>query len=415
MQEDLREKAFRFAKQRGDTTVSKKHLLLAVVLKFRDPLAELGITYFQVATLIGPEGESITAPSGVDEECQATLQQFTTQQTAIDWAVAYVAAIREQPNTSDGVTTAPRQSAGAIVHAERDTTQSVAAPKRNLELIYADLDALVGLQPVKEAVRAIVARQKAMAVMQERGQPVVFSKHLVFTGAPGTGKTTVARYVGELYAAINVLPTTAFVEVNRSDLIGEYVGQTAPKVKKVIEQARGGVLFIDEAYALAPNHSSDYGHEALATLVQLMENYRDELVVIMAGYHAEMQHLIDTNPGLRSRMTTYIEFPNYAPDELTTIFAEIVAKHGVNVSANGRTYLETKLREIAEHADFGNARFVRSVWEHAFSHLAVREFSDEKFEESELRELDVTDIEYALKQLGRGLKEPPKRMGFRGV
>lgn len=409
MQEELRDSAFMYAKQRGDTVVTLKHLLLAVVQKYRDDFQAIGITHQMVRSVLGPEGESVSPPSSWEQEAQAIVATLHNKKEAVAWGEAYFAA-------NKGAAPATEQPKKQQTAAANETTeQHDTAPsptKRSLDAIYADLDGLIGLKSVKETVRAIVARQKAMAVMHERGQPVVFSKHLVFTGAPGTGKTTVARFVGELYAAINVLPTNTFVEVNRSDLIAEYVGQTAPKVKKIVEKARGGVLFIDEAYALAPNHASDYGHEALATLVQLMENYRDDLVVIMAGYHLEMQHLIDTNPGLRSRMTTYIEFPNYAADELTVIFKDIVHKHGLTVTDETLARVQQKLVAVTAQPDFGNARFVRSVWEHAFSHLALREFRDEKFEEHELRALETQDIEYAFAQLVKGAKEQPRRMGF---
>lgn len=227
----------------------------------------------------------------------------------------------------------------------------------------------------------------------------------MFTGAPGTGKTTVARYIGELYAAINALPGDAFVEVGRADLIGEYVGQTAPKVRVVVQRALGGVLFIDEAYALMPNHAHDYGHEAIATLVQLMENHRDNLVVIMAGYRHEMQALIESNPGLRSRMTTYIDFPNYTPDELSTIFEGIVHKHNMQVHPDAVAYFRTELDTVVSLSGFGNARFVRSVWEHAFSRMATREFADGKFEDGELRMLQLDDVKSAYADVIKGIRQ----------
>jgi SpoVK/Ycf46/Vps4 family AAA+-type ATPase len=379
------------------------------VHKYRNECTPLGITHQRINSLIGPEGDCVAPPSSWEEDAETIIGTLKNKNDAITWAQTFFASLEGVASQTEKP---KQQTIASNMEAAVAGSASNTLAKRSVEVIYADLDALTGLQSVKKTVRAIVARQKARAVMQERGQPVVFSKHLVFTGAPGTGKTTVARYVGELYAAINVMPSNIFVEVNRSDLIAEYVGQTAPKVRKVVERARGGVLFIDEAYALAPNHASDYGHEALATLVQLMENHRDDLVVIMAGYHDEMQHLIDTNPGLRSRMTTYIEFPNYAANELTTIFKDIVSEHGLSVSEDTLAHVQSKLIDVTKQPDFGNARFVRSVWEHAFSHLALREFQDEKFEEHELRELVREDIDYAFTQLVKGAKEQPRRMGF---
>jgi SpoVK/Ycf46/Vps4 family AAA+-type ATPase len=275
----------------------------------------------------------------------------------------------------------------------------VAPERRSVAEVFADLDALIGLTPVKQAVREIVARQQAMALLAARGTPAIFSKHLVFTGAPGTGKTTVARYVGELYAAINVLPTTSFIEVSRADLIGQFIGQTAPKVQDVVNRARGGVLFIDEAYALMPHHESDYGHEALSTLVQLMENYRDDLVVIMAGYRDEMRALINVNPGLRSRMTTYIDFPDYVPAELGQIFTNIIAHYGITVTPDAMDYLTTQLGQVFTTGEYGNARYVRSLWEHAFTSMALREFADGSYPADALRQLTRADITYAITKL----------------
>jgi ATP-dependent Lon protease len=288
---------------------------------------------------------------------------------------------------------------------EKQDRTSSNATKRGIEEIFHDLDGLVGLGKVKKVIRDVIATQKATLVMKEKhGQDMKFSKHLVFTGAPGTGKTTVARYIGELYASINALPGDAFVEVGRADLIGEYIGQTAPKVRAVVERALGGVLFIDEAYSLMPNHPMDYGHEALATLVQLMENHRDNLVVIMAGYRSEMQSMIDSNPGLRSRMTTYIDFPNYTPDELIIIFKNIVSSHNLQVDDVAVKHLHIELENIVNHSGFGNARFVRSVWEHSFRHMATREFADGQFDDNELKLLQLDDVKYACDHLLEGLR-----------
>jgi SpoVK/Ycf46/Vps4 family AAA+-type ATPase len=202
---------------------------------------------------------------------------------------------------------------------------------------------------------------------------------------------------------MNILPHFSFVEASRADLVGGYIGQTAIKVKEVIDRARGGVLFIDEAYALMPRHGSDYGHEAIATLVQYMENYRKELVIILAGYADEMQALIDVNPGLRSRMTTFIDFPNYSTEELIAIFRSTLDSNKMSITDAAMKKVNDLLQVVTTRGDFGNGRFVRSLWETSFAQLAMREFADGVFDDTELRVLDVIDVDNAFKQLMKSL------------
>jgi ATP-dependent Lon protease len=403
MNEDIKDAAYSFAKRRGDVTVDVGHVLYIVTQKYAQKLQAEGIESQQVLVYLGAEGDSIKPPVSFSDAAIDALKQLNGIEEIIAWAVTTYRNLVLRSGKSS-----PSQS-GVATNTEASSTKPHVAPsenkKRTVEEIFAEIDTLVGLHKVKSLIRDVVARQKAAAVMQERGQEVVFSKHLVFTGSPGTGKTTVARYIGELYAAINVLPGDSFVEVGRADLIAEYVGQTATKVRAVVERARGGVLFIDEAYALMPHHAHDYGHEALSTLVQLMENYRDDLVVVMAGYRHEMQAMIDSNPGLRSRMSTYIDFPNYTPDELCIIFQDIVKSHSVTVEPEAVTYLHSELDTVVSHIGFGNARFVRSVWEHAFSHMATREFGDGAFDDNELRTLQVEDVKAACGELIQGLRQ----------
>jgi predicted ATP-dependent protease len=405
MQEEFKDAAYTFAKQRGDIIVDVAHVLFVIARKYKDRLQEQGVDIDKIVAYLGSEGESIKPPESFSDAATKGLESCHSASSAIEWVVETyrTLVIPNSPAASSSTAHAQTPQKEDIVHKAKEIGS--AKPKRTVEEIYADLDALIGLVKVKKVIRDVVARQKAAVVMKERGQSLIFSKHLVFTGAPGTGKTTVARYIGELYAAINVLPGDAFVEVGRADLIGEYVGHTAPKVRAVVERARGGVLFIDEAYALMPTSANDYGHEALSTLVQLMENYRDDLVVIMAGYRHEMQAMIDSNPGLRSRMTTYIDFPNYSPDELSTIFKNIVESHTMQVSSDAVDYLQRELDTVVSHVGFGNARFVRSVWEHAFSHMASREFADGAFDTNELRTLQKEDVQFACDELLQGLRQ----------
>ena len=307
MQEVLTDSTISFAKTRSDASCTPLHVLYVIVKRFTDEFEDFQNPIEAVLKALGPEGDSIDKPK-VSDESQKILDTFSTKRMAIDWAREQFPLLTKKSSQSSAPVqqkNAPEKETAAV-----ETKSPSDAVVRSTDEIFASLDAMIGLTDVKVAVRQIVARQKAAEVMQSRGVETVFSKHLVFTGAPGTGKTTVARFVAELYASMNILPHFSFVEASRADLVGGYVGQTALKVKEVIDKARGGVLFIDEAYALMPRHDSDYGHEAIATLVQYMENYRNELVIILAGYADEMQALIDVNPGLRSRMTTFIDFPN---------------------------------------------------------------------------------------------------------
>ena len=400
MQDIIKDAVWTFAKQRGDKIVDIRHVLYVVITRFADAMSDANIDVKKIELYLGNVGDSTKPPESCSDSATAALAKCTTKHAAVQWAIeTYRAVVEPHVGSVEGQTNTASNPQSGISDGKKGVTTATSKSKRTVEEIFQELAQLKGV------LRDVIAQQKAALIMQERGQSIIFSKHLVFTGAPGTGKTTVARYIGELYAAINVLPSDTFVEVGRSDLIGEYVGQTAPKVRAVVQRALGGVLFIDEAYALMPNHPHDYGHEALATLVQLIENHRDNLVVIMAGYRHEMQALIESNPGLRSRMTTYVDFPNYTPDELCTIFEGIVNKHNMQIHPDAVAYFRKELDTVVSMSGFGNARFVRSVWEHSFGRMATREFADGKFEDNELRVLQLDDVKSAYADVIKGIRQ----------
>ena len=239
---------------------------------------------------------------------------------------------------------------------------------------FAELDALVGLDAVKEEVRLLAAEAKAERARREAGVKVAPpTRHLAFTGNPGTAKTTVARIIARIYQSLDLLSGGHLVEVSRAELVGRYIGQTAPLVRAAVERALGGVLFIDEAYALTPVDSDrDFGHEAVATLVKLMEDHRDDLVVIVAGYEEDMDHFLGSNPGLASRFARRIRFADYGDDELVAIFASMAKKTGVVLGPGVENGVAELLRATPRGAAFGNARYVRTLFERAMGRQALR-------------------------------------------
>lgn len=238
---------------------------------------------------------------------------------------------------------------------------------RTLSDLLDELDNLIGLQDVKAKVNDLIAYQKVQMLRKKRGlHSLKGTLHMVFTGNPGTGKTTVARIVGRVYKQIGLLSKGHFIEVSRTDLIAGYQGQTALKVKEVIERAKGGVLFIDEAYSITENeHSDSYGRECLTELTKALEDYRDDLVVIVAGYTEPMKHFLESNPGLKSRFNTFIEFPDYNAKELFDIFKKMCLSNDYVLAEGTAELVEEEFeRQTVEKTDnFANGRLVRNIYE----------------------------------------------------
>ena len=256
---------------------------------------------------------------------------------------------------------------------------------------------------MKQEVKSLANFVKLQKQRQEKGMKTPkMSYHLVFTGSPGTGKTTVARIVARIYKDLGILKTGHTVETDRSGLVAEYVGQTATKTNAIVDSALNGVLFIDEAYALVPeNASNDYGQEAISTLLKRMEDDRDKLVVIIAGYTNEMKRFIDSNPGLQSRFNRYINFPDYTAKELVRIFHMYMKKNQYTISDEADEMLKEKLDYAVEHKDrnFGNARYVRNVFEKSIQMQANRLEGKSNLSDRELTEITASDIEKAFAQV----------------
>ncbi|MCP8685951.1 AAA family ATPase [Marinobacterium sedimentorum] len=239
-----------------------------------------------------------------------------------------------------------------------------------------ELNSLIGLKKVKKQINDITDFQKVQKARKKAGLPVItMGQHLVFTGNPGTGKTTVARIVGDIYRELGLLEKGHFVEIGGRDLTGQYLGETNVKAKKIIESAIDGVLFIDEAYSLCDSNSyKDYGAEAIAALIKYMEDYRDRLVVIVAGYDKEMEALLNSNPGLKSRFKNKIEFQDYNSEELCAMFRFFCEKEAYLLEPE----TDKQLRQLCQHIDankneqFGNGRTIRNVFEAALMNQARR-------------------------------------------
>ena len=302
-------------------------------------------------------------------------------------------SVQEKKDVSDKKEDEQKNIDKDKIEAEQENVDKEAEVKKYLD----ELDALIGLSAVKDDVNLLI---HTISINEERKKMNLsvpeFSKHLVFYGNPGTGKTTVARIIANLYKALGVISKGQFVETDRSGLVAGYVGQTAIKTKELIDSAMGGVLFIDEAYTLAPEGGggNDFGQEAIDTLLKAMEDNRDDFVVIVAGYPELMSRFINSNPGLNSRFNKYLSFDDYNAEELEKIFILMCNKY--------QYVLDEKLKEkmpeffqamvLTKPSNFANAREVRNIFEKAIQRQSSRLYNDKEHTQDDLTLLKLEDV-----------------------
>ena len=285
---------------------------------------------------------------------------------------------------------------------QEDTAK--APPKENIEDLQKELDSYVGLSAVKREVKDLINLAAVERLRRQHGLPTAdMSLHMVFSGNPGTGKTTIARLMARVYHSLGILSKGQLAEVDRSGLVAGYVGQTAIKTRKVIDSALGGVLFIDEAYALNGGGANDFGQEAIDTLLKAMEDHRDDLVVIVAGYDGLMERFIHSNPGLESRFNRFLHFADYTAEELLDIFRMQCRKGCYTLDPAAEAPLRALLAQrMGDAVSFGNARGVRNLFEQILVRQAGRLAALDTVSREDLMRLTAEDVQTADPQAETG-------------
>lgn len=341
----------------------------------------------------------------MDKKDEIILQQLETIRTMTErnlrsmggdfWGTPFenvTGAPEKKPASKDG-----GGKPAAAQPAEKKADEPEPLPKENLADLQAELDSYIGLADVKEEVKNLINMVNVYKLRRAHDLPTTdMSLHMVFTGNPGTGKTMMARMMARIYRSLDILSKGQLVEVDRSGLVAGYVGQTAIKTSKVIEKALGGVLFIDEAYALNGKGDNDFGQEAIDTLLKAMEDHRDDLVVIVAGYDGLMEKFIQSNPGLESRFNRYLHFDDYTLDEMLEIFKMQCRKSLYTLSPDAEQDVKDFIYdENADGVTFGNARGVRNLFEQILTAQANRLAKMESFTKDDLMTLTRDDVLHA--------------------